>query len=438
MLFRQQLDAARKLEAREVRHLPGNDAEGERDLAALAERIHPEARQARQLVGGVELACLVELGDAPRCAGADLARARPPSDSESKLAQPSSGWSSPSTRIRGGRSALKCTSLAPCSTATGKDRLDIHTTPIGRRGGLLRGRSPHERISSPDGRAILFPGLPGVSAAPAEPLNGALAAFGPAPKVRLRPLKQCRTQTHRQTQQVSDAAATVEALARALELHDYRRGHFGETAAHAARVTQFALMLTEQVAPQLALDPQLAYGFRLHDIGMIGVSNATLLKPGPLSPAELDEIREHPWLGERIVAPVPALGGLARQVIAGHHERWDGSGYPRGCAAPRFRSPRGSSRSSMHSTRSPTTSRIATPCRSKRPTRRFGRRPASTSIPRSPRLFCSSTCRRRPRSSSRSSARTGRRVKAGRPAADGAETAAGAAVRPANRRGHRC
>jgi HD-GYP domain-containing protein (c-di-GMP phosphodiesterase class II) len=132
------------------------------------------------------------------------------------------------------------------------------------------------------------------------------------------------------TQQIPDAAATVEALARALELHDYRRGRFGETAAHAARVTQYALILTEQVAPELALDPQLAYGFRLHDIGMIGVSNATLLKPGPLTPAELDEVREHPWLGERIVAPVPALGGLARLVIASHHERWDGSGYPRG------------------------------------------------------------------------------------------------------------
>ena len=84
------------------------------------------------------------------------------------------------------------------------------------------------------------------------------------------------------------------------------------------------------MAPELALEPQLAYGFRLHDIGMIGVSNVTLLKPGALSPAEVDEIREHPWLGERIVAPVPALGGVARQVIACHHERWDGSGYPRG------------------------------------------------------------------------------------------------------------
>jgi HD-GYP domain-containing protein (c-di-GMP phosphodiesterase class II) len=125
-------------------------------------------------------------------------------------------------------------------------------------------------------------------------------------------------------------AATVEALARALELHDYRRGRFGETSAHTARVTQLSLRLAEQVAPELALDPQLAYGFRLHDIGMIGVSNATLLKPGALTPAEVDEIREHPWLGERIVAPVPALGGLTRQVIACHHERWDGSGYPRG------------------------------------------------------------------------------------------------------------
>ena len=127
-----------------------------------------------------------------------------------------------------------------------------------------------------------------------------------------------------------DAAATVEALARALELHDYRRGRFGETAAHTSRVTQLALLLTEQVAPELLLEPQLGYGFRLHDIGMIGVSNETLVKPGPLSPAEVDEIREHPWLGERIVAPVPALGGVARQVIACHHERWDGSGYPRG------------------------------------------------------------------------------------------------------------
>jgi response regulator RpfG family c-di-GMP phosphodiesterase len=66
-------------------------------------------------------------------------------------------------------------------------------------------------------------------------------------------------------QQLEATAATVEALARALELHDYRRGRFGETSAHTARVTQLALQLAEVVAPELALEPQLAYGFRLHE-----------------------------------------------------------------------------------------------------------------------------------------------------------------------------
>jgi len=126
------------------------------------------------------------------------------------------------------------------------------------------------------------------------------------------------------------AAATVEALARALELHDYRRGAFGETSAHTVRVTRLALALAELAAPELLGDGQLEFGFRLHDIGMIGVPSSTLVKPGPLSPGDVDEIREHPWLGERIVAPVPGLNGIAREVIACHHERWDGSGYPRG------------------------------------------------------------------------------------------------------------
>ena len=131
---------------------------------------------------------------------------------------------------------------------------------------------------------------------------------------------------------VDPADATVAALARALELHDYRRGTFGETAAHTGRVTWLAVRLARIVAPQLVADRQLAYGFRLHDIGMMGVSSTILLKQGPLAADELTEVREHPWLGERIVALVPALSGVTRQVIACHHERWDGDGYPRGLA----------------------------------------------------------------------------------------------------------
>jgi HD-GYP domain-containing protein (c-di-GMP phosphodiesterase class II) len=128
-------------------------------------------------------------------------------------------------------------------------------------------------------------------------------------------------------------AGAVEALARALELHDYRRGGFGETSAHLQQVTRLALGLAQAVAPQLVADPQLEHGFRLHDIGMIGVSSAILLKHGPLSPDEMAEVCEHPYLGERIVAAVWPLSGVARQVIASHHERWDGSGYPRSLAA---------------------------------------------------------------------------------------------------------
>jgi HD-GYP domain-containing protein (c-di-GMP phosphodiesterase class II) len=126
----------------------------------------------------------------------------------------------------------------------------------------------------------------------------------------------------------------VEALSRALQLHDYRRGSFGETAAHMERVATIGLQLAERVAPELAADPQLAAGFRLHDIGMIGIPVQMLAKQTALTPDELNEIREHPWLGERIVAPLECLNGVARQVIGGHHEQWDGSGYPRGSRGP--------------------------------------------------------------------------------------------------------
>ena len=63
---------------------------------------------------------------------------------------------------------------------------------------------------------------------------------------------------------------------------------------------------------------------------MIGIPIQVLAKQGPLTPDEVSEIHEHPWLGERIVAPIESLNGVARQVIACHHEHWDGSGYPRG------------------------------------------------------------------------------------------------------------
>jgi HD-GYP domain-containing protein (c-di-GMP phosphodiesterase class II) len=117
-------------------------------------------------------------------------------------------------------------------------------------------------------------------------------------------------------------ATTVRALAAALELRD------DQTGGHAERVADLGLRLARQVAPELAADPELEYGFLLHDIGKIGVPDAILLKPGPLSAPEMTEMRFHTVLGELIIEFVPYLNGLARQVIGAHHERWDGGGYP--------------------------------------------------------------------------------------------------------------
>jgi HD-GYP domain-containing protein (c-di-GMP phosphodiesterase class II) len=118
-------------------------------------------------------------------------------------------------------------------------------------------------------------------------------------------------------------ATTVRALASALELRD------DDTGSHAERVALLGLRLAGRIAPELVDNPQLEYGFLLHDIGKIGVPDAILLKPGPLTKSEIEVMREHTWLGERIVARIPYLNGLAREVVASHHERWDGDGYPR-------------------------------------------------------------------------------------------------------------
>jgi HD-GYP domain-containing protein (c-di-GMP phosphodiesterase class II) len=115
---------------------------------------------------------------------------------------------------------------------------------------------------------------------------------------------------------------TVRALATALELRDDLTG------GHAERVTSLALSLTDRVAPHLCSDVQLEYGFLLHDLGKIGVPDAILRKPAPLTADERRQIELHPLHGERIVEQIPYLHGLTREIVVFHHERWDGGGYP--------------------------------------------------------------------------------------------------------------
>jgi HD-GYP domain-containing protein (c-di-GMP phosphodiesterase class II) len=70
----------------------------------------------------------------------------------------------------------------------------------------------------------------------------------------------------------------------------------------------------------------------IHDLGRLGVSNAIWDKPGPVTEAESERIRLHPYLTDRMLARVSALG-RSREIAARHHERLDGSGYPRGLTA---------------------------------------------------------------------------------------------------------
>jgi HD-GYP domain-containing protein (c-di-GMP phosphodiesterase class II) len=119
--------------------------------------------------------------------------------------------------------------------------------------------------------------------------------------------------------------ALLSTFSRAVEARDpYARGH-------SARVTEIAAAIARRLGwdeEQLAL---LHLGGPLHDVGKLGVSEEVLAKPGPLEESELEEIRQHPRLGARILLRVAALREALPYVLY-HHERWDGGGYPTGRA----------------------------------------------------------------------------------------------------------
>jgi ribonuclease P protein subunit RPR2 len=117
--------------------------------------------------------------------------------------------------------------------------------------------------------------------------------------------------------------ATVTALANAVEAKD---GYTGE---HIRRVHDLGLLLARSVMPDQVDDPQLAYGFLLHDVGKLSVPDAILNKPGRLDEDEWALMRRHPEEGVRILRSVPFLDS-ALDIVRHHHERWDGNGYPDG------------------------------------------------------------------------------------------------------------
>ena len=127
----------------------------------------------------------------------------------------------------------------------------------------------------------------------------------------------------RANQQLTQAYdTTLEGWARALELRDR------ETEGHTRRVTELTLRLARYLGVKDSEMVHIYRGALLHDIGNMGVPDAILRKPGSLTAPEWDVIRMHPVYAYNLLAPISYLRS-ALDIPYCHHERWDGSGYPR-------------------------------------------------------------------------------------------------------------
>ncbi|MDR1070416.1 MAG: response regulator [Gracilibacteraceae bacterium] len=131
---------------------------------------------------------------------------------------------------------------------------------------------------------------------------------------------------------------TLNLLARASDMRDH------DTGTHIFRTTGFARVLVEDLLARpkegyqisVAEGQDIVEATKLHDLGKIAIPDAVLLKPGKLTPEEFEIIKMHPVYGEDMLHDaVKEMGEdslllTARDIAYGHHEKWNGSGYPRG------------------------------------------------------------------------------------------------------------
>ncbi|GAB4535653.1 MAG: hypothetical protein Fur0018_26080 [Anaerolineales bacterium] len=122
---------------------------------------------------------------------------------------------------------------------------------------------------------------------------------------------------------------TLEGWARALEL----RG--AEASGHSLRVVELCISFAQRITHDKTVLLNIRRGALLHDVGKMAVPDAILLKPGSLTDAEWEIMRQHPVYARQLLAPIHFLRD-ALDIPYAHHERWDGSGYPRGLSEERI------------------------------------------------------------------------------------------------------
>lgn len=116
---------------------------------------------------------------------------------------------------------------------------------------------------------------------------------------------------------------TLAGWGRALDLRDH------ETEDHTLRVTKLTVALARRLEMTEKQLVEIRRGALLHDIGKVGVPDSILNKPGPLTESEQAVMRTHPRLAYEMLLPIEYLSG-SLDIPYCHHERWDGTGYPRG------------------------------------------------------------------------------------------------------------
>jgi HD-GYP domain-containing protein (c-di-GMP phosphodiesterase class II) len=122
-------------------------------------------------------------------------------------------------------------------------------------------------------------------------------------------------------------AETVRRLSMAVEFRDE------DTGAHIERIGRFSTLLAEQVGMDPDFCRTLSHAAPLHDVGKVAIPDAILLKPGELTPEERAIVETHAEEGHRLLrGSSSSILELAATIALSHHEKWDGSGYPRGAA----------------------------------------------------------------------------------------------------------
>lgn len=151
-------------------------------------------------------------------------------------------------------------------------------------------------------------------------------------RAMLRQSESCRTLLEREARErTADVRRREEELAlRLVSASEYRDN---ETGAHIRRIGLYSGVLAEALGWPVHRVDDIRIAATMHDVGKIGVPDTILLKPGKLTPAEFEVIKTHTEIGAGILdgSDIPLLQ-MAHEIALSHHERWDGSGYPRGLA----------------------------------------------------------------------------------------------------------